>query len=404
MADLPDAAVPWRLLPPDLGAALRPRLAATVEAVVAAVAAVPPFGPAADATGPAQAGEAAVKTGQDVREAVRVAVERFADLIGTGEPALPERERGVFAALGAAEAREDRGPEALLAALRAASRVLLRATSHALAAEREVGTAELVDLSDAVTAYVDELAAAATDGYARQVREQAGERDRRQGRLADLLLRGGAPAGVVRAAAADVGWRTPADVVPVIVPLDRARDARFRFAADGVVAERAGDAVVLLRAGPRTARTALAAALGDRPAVVGPAVPWPQVPEAVRLAELTARAAAGPAGPVGAAPVFVDDHLAALALRGEPGALDVLAARRLAPLADLRRTQRERLLVTLRSWLLHWGSRTEVAAELFVHPQTVSYRLKHLRALLGTDLDDPAARFELLLVLSRPDA
>jgi len=334
---------------------------------------------------------------------VRVAVERFADLIGSGDPALPERERGVFAALGAAEAREDRGPEALLAALRAASRVLLRAASHALAAEREVGTAELVDLSDALIAYVDELAAAATDGYARQVREQAGERDRRQGRLADLLLRGGAPAGVVRAAAADVGWRSLAGVVPVIVPLDRARDARFRFAADGVVAERAGDAVVLLRAGPRTARTALAAALGDRPAVVGPAVPWSQVPEGVRLAELAAGATAQALGTAGA-PVFVDDHLAALALRGEPGALDVLAVRRLAPLAGLRRTQRERLLVTLRSWLLHWGSRAEVAAELFVHPQTVSYRLKHLRALLGADLDDPAARFELLLVLSRPDA
>ena len=35
-----------------------------------------------------------------------------------------------------------------------------------------------------------------------------------------------------------------------------------------------------------------------------------------------------------------------------------------------------------------------------MHPQTVSYRLKRLRELLGDDLDDPAARFELLLVLT----
>jgi DNA-binding PucR family transcriptional regulator len=76
-----------------------------------------------------------------------------------------------------------------------------------------------------------------------------------------------------------------------------------------------------------------------------------------------------------------------------------LSARRLAPLAALRATQRERLLETLHSWLLHWGSRAEVSADLFVHPQTVSYRLKHLRELLGDDLDNPAARFELLLVL-----
>jgi hypothetical protein len=41
-----------------------------------------------------------------------------------------------------------------------------------------------------------------------------------------------------------------------------------------------------------------------------------------------------------------------------------------------------------------------VSAELFVHPQTVSYRLKCLRELLGDDLDDPTARFELLLVLA----
>jgi DNA-binding PucR family transcriptional regulator len=61
---------------------------------------------------------------------------------------------------------------------------------------------------------------------------------------------------------------------------------------------------------------------------------------------------------------------------------------------------RDRLLRTLRSWLVHWGSRADVAAELFIHPQTVSYRIRRLRALLGADLDDPTARFELLLVLA----
>ena len=76
------------------------------------------------------------------------------------------------------------------------------------------------------------------------------------------------------------------------------------------------------------------------------------------------------------------------------------STRRLAPLAAVRATQRERLLETLHSWLLHWGSRADVSAQLFVHPQTVSYRLKHLRELLGDDLDDPTARFELLLVLA----
>ena len=39
------------------------------------------------------------------------------------------------------------------------------------------------------------------------------------------------------------------------------------------------------------------------------------------------------------------------------------------------------------------------AAELGVHPQTVRYRLRQLRELFGTRLEDPDARFELSLAL-----
>ncbi len=378
---------PWRRLPADLATAMRPQLAATVQEIAATVTGATP----------AFAGIENAKFQRDVRTAVTVALERFLDLVGTDGPALPPRSREVFVGLGAAEAREDRGPEALLAALRMASRLMLRKAYGALAAVRPVGTAELVDLADAITAYVDELAAAGTDGFTRQLREQAGEGDRRRRQLAELLLRGSAPESVALAAAAGIGWHTLDAVVPVLLPLDQARDARFRYGTDGVVAERARDAVLLLRAGTRAGRAQLADALHGRGAVVGPELGWAQVPEAVRLAELAAELVAPDPGPV-----FADDHLAALALRGEPGALAVLSARRLAPLAHMRAGQRDRLLETLRSWLLHWGSRAEVSAELFVHPQTVSYRLRHLRELLGADLDDPNTRFELLLVLASP--
>ncbi|WP_328468093.1 helix-turn-helix domain-containing protein [Actinoplanes sp. NBC_00393] len=379
---------PWQRLPSDLAAAMRPRLPDAVQAIVAGTA--PAFA-ASGSLGAASAG----KFERDVHTAVRVALERFADLAGTGEPALPPRIREVFVALGAGEARENRGPELLLGALRTAARMLLRTASQSLAEVRPVTVDELIDLADATSAYVDELAAACTDGLARQLREQAGEGDRRRRRVADLLLRGGAPPEVLREAAGGIGWPAPDTVVPVLLPPDQARDARFRFGADGVVAERGRDAVLLLRAGPRAERAALTEALQGRDAVVGPALGWAEVPEAVRLAEST-RELAG----TGAEPVFTDDHFAALALRGEQGALAVLSARRLAPLAALRTGQREQLMVTLESWLRHWGSRTAVAAEMFVHPQTVSYRLNRLRDLLGADLDDPTARFELLLVLA----
>jgi hypothetical protein len=368
---------------------MRPQLETTVREVANAVTgAIPAFAQIQDS-----------KFERDVHLAVTVALERFLDLIGTEEPALPPRSREVFVALGAAEAREDRGPEALLAALRIASRLMLRKACEALAEVRPVGTAEVVDLSEAIYAYVDELAAASTDGFTLQMREQAGEGDRRRRHLAELLLRGSAPSPVVLAAAAAIGWRTLDAVTAVLLPLDQARDARFRYGADGVVVERGRDAVLLLRAGPRATRAQLADALDGRGAVVSPTLGWAQAPEGVRLAELASELV-GPR----ADPVFADDHLAALALRGEPGALAVLSTRRLAPLADVRATQRDRLLETLRSWLLHWGSRADVSAELFVHPQTVSYRLKHLRELFGDELDDPVVRFELLLVLAFRDA
>jgi len=376
---------PWRKLSPDLSAAMRPQLPATVHEVAQALTeAMPAF---------AESGNA--KFARDLRTAVTVALERFLELVGTDDPALPPSSREVFVGLGAAEAREDRGPETLLAAFRMASRVMLRKACEALAVLRPVDTAELIDLSDAINAYVDELTAASTDGFARQLREQAGEGDRRRHQLAELLLRGSAPETVVAAAAAGIGWRALDTVVPVLLPLDQARDARFRYGTDGVVIERVRDAVLLLRSGPRATRSQLTAALHGRGAVVGPALGWAQVPEGVRLAELAAELV-----PPDQAPVFADDHLVTLALRGEPGALAVLSIRRLAPLAAVRATQRERLLETLHSWLLHWGSRADVSADLFVHPQTVSYRLKHLREVLGADLDDPAIRFELLLVLA----
>jgi DNA-binding PucR family transcriptional regulator len=47
----------------------------------------------------------------------------------------------------------------------------------------------------------------------------------------------------------------------------------------------------------------------------------------------------------------------------------------------------------------HRGNSVEMAAALHVHPQTVRYRVARLRELLGRELDDPDARFELEIAL-----
>src|SRR5436305_13544420 len=115
------SATPWRRLPVELAAAMRPRRATTVREVAdAVIGSTPAFAELADA-----------KLERDVRTAVGVALDRFLDLVGTEEPALPAGAREVFVGLGAAEAREDRGPDALLGALRMASRLMLRALAQA---------------------------------------------------------------------------------------------------------------------------------------------------------------------------------------------------------------------------------------------------------------------------------
>ena len=101
--------------------------------------------------------------------------------------------------------------------------------------------------------------------------------------------------------------------------------------------------------------------------------------------------------------VVADEHLPALLLAAEPALAADLARSRLAPLDSLAAGPRERLVATLRAWLDRPGQVQAVAAALDVHPQTVRYRLKQLRELFGTRLEDPEARFELALALRAAD-
>ena len=52
--------------------------------------------------------------------------------------------------------------------------------------------------------------------------------------------------------------------------------------------------------------------------------------------------------------------------------------------------------------LLHQGQRDAVAADLFVHAQTVRYRMTQLRELFGERLNDPQTVLELIVALSIP--
>ena len=97
--------------------------------------------------------------------------------------------------------------------------------------------------------------------------------------------------------------------------------------------------------------------------------------------------------------VDTESQLPRLVLHADEAALGDLRARVLAPLAGLRPASAEKLADTLRAWLLLQGRRDDVAAALFVHPQTVRYRMGQLRELYGDRLDDPDTVLALTLAL-----
>ncbi|WP_253272619.1 PucR family transcriptional regulator [Arsenicicoccus sp. oral taxon 190] len=339
--------------------------------------------------------------GEGLQHGVAVALNRFLDLPGSAYPALTLESRRVYAGLGRGEYRSGRQLGALLAAYRSGARVTFRCASR-IAVDADVPAEVLVPLGESIFAYIDELSAASVQGYADEQNEQVGELERRRTELAGLLLRGRAEPTGLQAAAAAAGWHVPALIAAVVLPRSGADGLRLALGRSALVVERAQDVVALVPApaGDRPRRE-LERALQGRRAVVGPPRPVAEVPESLRLTQLTmARAAQAEArGATRPDPIFVSDHLLDVALSAEPAIVEDLARRRLAPLDRFGAATRERLAETLYHWLLHWGQRQPVADALSVHPQTVGYRLGQLREAFGDGLDDAQTRLELLIAL-----
>ena len=195
-------------------------------------------------------------------------------------------------------------------------------------------------------------------------------------------------------ATAAARWAIPDTIAAVLVTPQRAEGLSTRLGPEALVAAHNGVVVALVPA-PDTpsARTALAASVAGRRAIVGPARPSKQATASLRLATLAARLA--DSGVLSADPVFVDEHLATLVVHRDPELVAELVTRRLAPLNLVRETARDRLAETLLAWLIHRGQRQPIAETLHVHPQTIGYRLTQLRKLFDKELNDPSARFEL---------
>jgi PucR C-terminal helix-turn-helix domain len=336
--------------------------------------------------------------GENIRSAVQLALGGFISLASRRRgadprtPAAPAVE-GAYQ-LGRGEARSGRSVDALLAAYRIGARVSWREMS-ATAVRNDVHADTLASFAELVFAYIDELSAASVAGHTDELDTTGQVRRRLMERLAQHLVQGSA-VETVQAAAERAGWSPPETLTAVVVPEAQVRPVLGAVSANTLQSAEdlpgLEDRVLLLvrdMGGRR--RGALLRALRDRNGVAGPARPWLSVRASVdrvlRALELGIT-------------LDTEAHLSRLVLTADREALADLRVRALAPLADLRPASAEKLEATLRSWLLHHGRRDDVAAELFVHPQTVRYRMGQLRDLFGDRLDDPEAVLDLTIALA----
>mgnify|MGYP003707219125 CR=1 FL=1 len=334
--------------------------------------------------------------GETIRNAVQLALGGFLSLAsGTrgadrSTPAAPAVE-GAYQ-LGRGEARSGRSTDALLAAYRIGARVSWREMST-VAVRNEVAGETLVAFAELVFAYIDELSAASVAGHTDELATSGRVRQRLLERVAHHLLTG-SPVDQVADAAERAGWEPPKTLTAVIVPEAQVRPVMATVSpATLQVSDPPGldDGVLLLVPDAHAhRRLALLRTLADRGALAGPARPWLEARTSYDRA-LRARAAG--------IELDTEAHLVGLVLDADPAARADLREQLLAPLADLRPGTAEKLTDTLRSWLLHQGRREAVAAELFVHPQTVRYRMGQLRELYGDRLDDPETVLALVVAL-----
>ncbi|GAA1119445.1 helix-turn-helix domain-containing protein [Citricoccus alkalitolerans] len=382
---------PWLSLPPELAELLAPAVPAVVEQIIQTV---PNQIPAYQITRTERFSEVLFL-------GVQGALEQLLSLPGTADPALNEESRELVAALGAGEYRQGRSMDALLAAYRTSARITFRGLSEACA-EQGMAMDVVVDLGETILAYIDELSAVSVQAYAVEQSAHAGALELRRADLVAALVGGGAEIHEVRRLASGADWHLPQRMAAVVLPLAAASGVRTRLGISGIVVERESEATAIVAA-PQSERLRprLREVFAGTSAVLGPAVEWDGVAHSHRVARLVAdqlpQLHAEPPGD--GDPVFASDHLAQIILGAETQVMADLAARRLAPLDGLSGTKRTTLEETLLSWLVHWGQRNPVAHELGIHPQTVGYRVAQLRELFGGELDRPAVRFELELVL-----
>ncbi|MBP6994527.1 MAG: helix-turn-helix domain-containing protein [Phycicoccus sp.] len=116
-----------------------------------------------------------------------------------------------------------------------------------------------------------------------------------------------------------------------------------------------------------------------------------------------ARLACAAATPGSTEVVSFDGGAPAILLAARPQSAAEYASTVLAPVFAMPMSERAALVETIRTWLAHAGSTSAAAEALFLHRNTVRYRLRRLEELTGLELGRPidAARLHWALEAAR---
>ncbi|MFD0901888.1 PucR family transcriptional regulator [Actinomadura sediminis] len=332
---------------------------------------------------------------------VERAIGHFVDLLG--DPDLPsDAVTEHFRRIGAGEAGEGRGLEALQAAFRIGAGVAIRRlTEEAQRQDVSVTSTAVARVTQAVLGHIDRLAAAAAEGHAeRAARQTGGVRARRRALLEGLLEPGTGPEDV-RLLAADCEWPVPRTVAAVALSAPPGgRAPRPALPPDVLVGLHLDDPCLVVPDpdGPGR-RRALETAMAGWDAAIGPTVPVARCALSLRLARQALLLAHD--GVIAARrPIAVVDHIPMTLLGQSPELASLLVERKLRPLLrSPRRHARHKLAETFLACIESNFNANQVAARMDVHAQTVRHRLRQLEALFGEDLHDPAQRLEFHLAL-----
>ncbi|MCP2256701.1 DNA-binding transcriptional regulator, PucR family [Streptoalloteichus tenebrarius] len=268
--------------------------------------------------------------------------------------------------------------------------------------------AERAVLTEAVLRYGREIAFAAATSYAAAAEARGAWDARLEALVVDGIVRGDAEESLLSRAAA-LGW-DPAAEATVLVgnptsedPPEVVYEVRSRAARAGrpVLIGVQGSRLVVVLAGPvdgpagHEVLTRMATAFGSGPVVAGPTMS--SLAEAHRSAQdALSGLRAVVAWPAAPRPVRSTDLLPERALAGDPEAERQLVDGVVRPLVDAGGS----LLETVDAYLEVGGVLESCARQLFVHPNTVRYRLRRVTELTGRNASDPRDALVLRVALA----